>query len=86
MMQVHPRGVALRHGPLECRRSQWDPVCATRTAAAYLALLRTTCPGSTRRWVAAYGMRRCPSDAEARRNPATIRAMELWRVIGGNVP
>lgn len=82
MMQVHPRGVALRHGPPECRHRQDDPACAARTAAGYLAHLRTTCPGSVWRWVAAYGMRRCPSEETARRDPATIRAMGLWRTIG----
>jgi soluble lytic murein transglycosylase-like protein len=82
LMQVMPQGYARRFAPSDCS-DQCDPECSLATGARYLAHLRATCPGSTWRWVAAYGRRACPSEAEARADRATQRAAELVRLIGG---
>jgi hypothetical protein len=83
IMQVMPRGRALRYAPDGCR-DQCRAGCSIRTGAAYLAACRDWCPGSTWRWVAAYGRRRCPTEAEAREDRATKRAKRIWdSVVGG---
>jgi len=82
LMQVMPAGYARRFAPDGCE-DQCDPECSLATGARYLAHLRATCPGSTWRWVAAYGRRSCPSEEQAREDRATRRAAEFVRQIGG---
>lgn len=72
LFQVMPSGYARRACPRSCDLSQ--PRCNAEVALCYLAHVRELCPGSTWRWVAAYGMRRCPSEREARTMTTTRRA------------
>jgi len=82
IMQVLPGGAALRHAPSGC--DQTELACSLATGCGYLAWLRDEgCPGSQWRWVAAYGRRRCPSEAEARQDAATLRARDYYRRVGG---
>ena len=82
VLQVMPGGAALRFAPTRCRQTEaW---CSLATGCGYLAYQRDHgCPGSTWRWVAAYGRSRCPSEAEAREDVATIRARRLYLKAGG---
>jgi hypothetical protein len=82
LMQIMPGGYARTFAPDDCR-DQCDPECSLATGARYLAHLRATCPGSTWRWVAAYGRRSCPSEEQAREDRATRRAAALVAQIGG---
>lgn len=82
VMQVMPGGAALLFAPPRC--SQAEAWCSLATGCGYLAYQRDhACPGSTWRWVAAYGRSRCPSEAEAREDTATRRARDLFRRAGG---
>jgi len=84
IMHIMPRSIALRWAPDGC--DQAELACSLATGCAYLAWLRGEgCPGSTWRWVSAYGRRRCPSEAEAREGRATRRARELYVAAGGQV-
>ena len=81
VMQVMPGGYALRWAPDGC--DQCEPVCSIHTGARFLAALREHCGGSTWRWVAAYGHRRCPSEERARADRSTVRARAIYQGIGG---
>lgn len=82
LMQVMPSGYALTFAPDGC--DQCDPVCSIHTGARFLASLREHCGGSTWRWVAAYGHRRCPSEERARGDRSTVRARAIYDQIGGS--
>jgi hypothetical protein len=81
MFQVHPRGYARRVCQGTCDLSQ--PGCNAEVALCYLAHVRELCPGSTWRWVAAYGMSRCPTEREARAMTTTRRARRYLVVAAG---
>ena len=74
--QIMPRGAALK----ACgkQRNMFDVGANADTAMCYLKLMQDHCPGSTWRWVAAYGWRRCPSEREAREDRATKLAREFY--------
>ncbi len=74
-LQIH--GVALRG--VTCRGAG----CWLRAGVDFLAHHRTTCPGSTWRWVASYAMRRCPSEAKARASKTARRARYWYDKAGG---
>jgi hypothetical protein len=77
--QVH--GYGLRFAPRVNgkRCSQGEPACSIRTGARFLAHIRDEiCQGSQWRWVAGYGRRSCPSEAQARRDKATLRARRIY--------
>lgn len=84
LMQSH--GAALQVRPADCshhlvRRGagrEGLAYCQVRTGAAWLAEARTHCGGSWWRWVAAYGMRHCPSERYARTMHSTQRARALY--------
>jgi hypothetical protein len=64
LMQSH--GAALRFRPADCDRRLVGARCQVETGAAFLSEARRQCGGSWWRWVAAYGMRACPSEERAR--------------------
>lgn len=81
LLQVH--GAALSYRPEDCSRELATPRCQVQTGARYLAEARRICGGSTWRWVAAYGMSRCPSEDQARDDWSTARARDLYVEVGG---
>jgi len=81
LMQVH--GVALTRRPHYCPTPLPDAECQVETGAAWLAEVRETCGGSWWRWVAAYGMARCPSENDARSADSARTAHRYYRRIGG---
>lgn len=72
MFQVMPNGSARRRCSQGCDLSQ--PNCSATTAACWLDHVREHCGGDTWTWVAAYGMRRCPTASEARNQLQARRA------------
>jgi len=82
LMQVMP-GVAARFAPDGCDVEN-DPTCNIATGAAKLADVRDrVCPGSTWRWMAGYGMKRCPSEREAGLVKGARRAFHIYTKLGG---
>jgi hypothetical protein len=81
LMQNH--GVALRFRPAGCPATLEGAECQIETGTRFLAFCRDTCPGSTWRWVAYYGRRSCPSEAEARRDRNANIAASLYARVGG---
>jgi len=73
------KGAALRLNPCP----QGGARCWLRCGARFLARRRQDCPGSTWRWVQSYGMRRCASEAEARRGKSARRAKYFYDKAGG---
>lgn len=65
LLQVMPGSPALAMRPPECPPSLEGARCQIETGVAWLAHARDHCPGTTWRWVAAYGLSRCPSESEA---------------------
>lgn len=84
LMQVHPRGPAMRLRPADCDEDLDGAGCQVRTGARFLAFVREHCPGSTWRWVAAYGRSRCPSEAEARGDRNAAIAASYYSRAGGS--
>jgi hypothetical protein len=80
-MQNH--GVALRFRPEGCTAELEGAECQIGTGTRFLAFCRDTCPGSTWRWVAYYGRRSCPSEAEARLDRNANIAASLYARVGG---
>lgn len=82
LMQVMP-GVAARFAPDGCDVEN-DPTCNIATGVAKLADVRdSTCPGSTWRWMASYGMKRCASEREAGLVKGARRAFAFYTKLGG---
>jgi len=81
LLQVH--GVALRHRPAGCDVPLIGAFCQIHTGARFLQYVRELCGGSTWRWVAAYGMSSCPSEATAHEYPGVILAYRYYREVGG---
>ena len=79
LLQVH--GVALRFLPSGCTIE--EPRCQLLAGAGYLDYVREVCGGSTWKWVAAYGMSRCPSEEMARNSHSVILAYRYYVSIGG---
>jgi hypothetical protein len=84
LMQTH--GAALRYRPRDCPLPLPGARCQVQTGAAWLAEAREHCGGSRWRWVAAYGLGMCPSEAMAREDGATIVARRHYLRIGGRWP
>lgn len=80
LMQVH--GVALRFRPNNCTLEN-NAECQVGTGVRFLDYCRDTCPGSTWRWVAYYGMSTCPTEEAAREDQATRRAYAYYQQVGG---
>lgn len=70
--QVMPRGYARRVCSGGCEPS--SPRCNARTAICYMDHVRSLCGDSPWVWVNAYGMRRCPREAETRAMRPSRRA------------
>lgn len=82
LCQIMP-GVAARFAPDGCDVEN-DPTCNIATGAAKLADVRdSTCPGSTWRWIAGYGMKRCPTEREAGLVKGARRAFKFYTELGG---
>jgi len=81
LMQTH--GVSLRVRPSHCDRRLSSAECQIRTGARWLRWVKDHCGGSTARWVAAYGMRSCPTEesASVHRSVRIVRA--YYDEIGG---
>lgn len=85
LLQLMPRGAAVSHRPTECSAELEGAHCQVYTGAMWLAHLRDEqCPGSTWRWVAAYGWSRCPSEREARADRNAAVAASYYSRIGGS--
>jgi len=81
LLQVH--GAALRMRPEGCSETLEGAACQIRTGARWLAFVRERCPGSTWRWLAAYGRGRCISEQDARGDRSARIAASYYRRIGG---
>lgn len=81
LMQIH--GAALRLRPRHCDERLIGADCQIHTGARWLAWVRTHCGGSTSRWVAAYGMKQCPTEASARNHISVRIAKAYYDEIGG---
>jgi hypothetical protein len=81
--RVQGRRPNLQFRPVGCSKELPGARCQIFTGTRWLAYARRTCPGSVWRWVAAYGMRRCPTEQEAgmRRGPRV--AKRHYMTIGG---
>lgn len=82
LMQAH--GAALRLRPERCTSDLEGAWCQVMTGARWLAYVRDRCPGSPWRWVAAYGMSRCPTEQQAGMDASTRRARTLYARVGGD--
>lgn len=76
LMQLAPRGAWREVAPEGCE-DLVGAECQIRTGVTWLVHVRETCPGSSWRWVAAYGSSRCPSESEAERSPSIVRLRSL---------
>jgi len=77
-LQVHGVALGFAHRWCESQASCW-----LRAGALYLAHVREQCPGSTDRWMAAYGMRSCPSEATASGMALVETARRWYRIMRG---
>jgi len=85
LMQIHPQnGMAFDLRPTECSRDLEGAYCQIATGVRYLDWVRGHCPGTQWRYVAAYGMNRCPSESIARLDMSTKRARSLHLKLGGD--
>jgi|GEM_PF-3924372 len=81
LMQSH--GAALRVRPADCNHHLVGARCQVQTGAAWLSYARMQCGGSWWRWVAAYGLRACPSERMAREDgPARVAHRHYLRIGG----
>lgn len=76
-------GAALELRPAGCDEQLHGADCQVRTGARWLAHARERCPGSTARWVMAYGAGRCPSEAEAHGDRLVAIARSHYARVGG---
>ncbi|MCK9355618.1 MAG: hypothetical protein M0R22_00495 [Dehalococcoidia bacterium] len=84
LLQLMPRGVALSHRPEACGPELEGAHCQVYAGAMWLAHLRDEqCPGSTWRWVAAFGWSRCPNEHEARADRNANIAASYYAQVGG---
>ncbi len=81
LMQIYPWGAAHKLGGY-C--DLFDADCNIRTGSMWLEYVRGTCGDTHWQWVAAYGMRQCPSYIKARQNGATVAARRIYCQIKGN--
>jgi hypothetical protein len=81
LLQVH--GVALQWRPEECQLPLVGAVCQLHTGARVLQYWKTACPGSTYRWVSAYGRGECPSEQQAKAEYGVRKARRYYLSIGG---
>jgi hypothetical protein len=76
LMQIMPSSAPLRHARsigIQC--SAEDVECNIQIGIAWLAQCRVNCDTDDPWiWIAAYGMKACPSDSKARRHVSSIRA------------
>lgn len=85
LTQVHPSNtMALSMRPDGCDANLAGARCQIFTGARYLAWCRRTCPGSTSRWVASYGMAQCPSEMLAPHYRTIRIAQGFYRRIAGH--
>jgi hypothetical protein len=79
LMQTH--GAALRYRPTDCPLPLPGARCQVQTGAAWMAQARDHCGGSWWRWVAAYGLGACPSEAAAREHgPVKVARWHYCRI------
>jgi len=83
LMQVMPGGPWRDVLPDGCTEELVGARCQIHTGVRWLALARDRCPGSWWRWVAAYGMSRCPTEEQARMTVSPRRARAYYTRIGG---
>lgn len=81
LLQVH--GAALAWRPSDCDLPLVGARCQIHTGARVLQYWREACPGSTYRWVSAYGRGECPSEAEARSEGGVRLARRYYLGVGG---
>lgn len=84
LLQVHPKNRrALDMRPDDCDRGLSTARCQIVTGARWLAYSRSTCPGSTWRWIVAYGSGQCVSEKAARINRGAAVAASFYARVGG---
>lgn len=84
LLQVHPKnGRALAMRPDDCDRELNTARCQIVTGARWLAYSRSTCPGSTWRWLVSYGTGRCLSEKASRGDRSAAIAASYYVRIGG---
>lgn len=81
LMQIHPWGPAHKLGGY---LDLTDANANIRTGVMWLEYVRGVCGDTHWQWVAAYGMSRCPTYHQARRNAAAITARRLYCKVNPN--
>lgn len=81
LLQNH--GVSVAYRPVGCSLNLETPFCQIHTGARYLRYIKSRCGSSTWVYVAAYGMRRCPSTEVAQADRSTLIAKRYYDSIGG---
>lgn len=93
LMQCREGGVCENFIPDDCDRELVSPVCQVRTGAGFLRFVKGVCARRAQEhghpspsWgaiVAAYGMKRCPTEDEAVKTRSYRRAKKFYDRIGG---
>ena len=83
LTQMMPGGPWREVLPDGCTEELVGARCQIHTGVRWLATARQRCPGSWWRWVAAYGMSRCPTEEQARMTTSPRRARGLYIRAGG---
>lgn len=86
LMQIHPK--IINRFADNCDDPRGDTDCHVKTGVRILDYKRDTCvdpahPGSTWVYVASYGMSKCATYEQAKRDPATLKAKAYYDQIGG---
>jgi hypothetical protein len=83
LLQVMPASPALAMRPDGCTEALEGAECQIEAGVAWLAHARETCPGSTWRWVAAYGSGRCLPESRAAVSRGVVRLRGILGQLGG---
>ena len=81
LLQVH--GAALGVRPKACPATLDTWSCEVHTGAAWLKVCQEVCPGSTARWLAAYGSGKCPAEDAATKARGILVVRRYYETIGG---
>jgi hypothetical protein len=83
LLQVMPGSPALALRPAHCTEALEGAECQIETGVAWLAHAREACPGSTWRWVGAYGSGRCMPEPAAVATRGVTRLRGILGQLGG---
>lgn len=73
LMQIMPNGRGIGMRPEHCSELLEGADCQIHTGVRLLAVARDLCPESSARWLAAYGLGRCPATEDEARSIRGVR-------------